>query len=330
MPPCHGGDHGFESRMVRQKRGPIAQLVEQGTENPCVGGSTPPWATISVKKSGQIVQIFLFLHEKTTSASSIKIRSKKLMKQKIALITGASSGIGKEFALQLDQEGYRLILCSRRKELLEEVASKCHDAVIFPMDVTNKEDIDALLKEYPEVDLFINNAGFGVHGSFLDTSLEKEIAMLETNIIAMHTLMKEYLKIMVKRDQGTILNVSSIASFFPGPYMASYYASKAYVTRLTEAVREELKKSHSNVQISLLCPGPVNTNFSKEAGVSFALKGDSPQYVAKYALKMLKKGKFYIIPNAKIRLAKIGAKFAPTRLVSKIAMQIQKKKFNSM
>jgi len=150
--------------------------------------------------------------------------------------------------------------------------------------------------------------------------------MINTNIVAYHTLTKLYLQDMKEKNSGIILNVASIAGFMPGPLMATYYATKNYVVRLSEAIREELRKQHSNVQISILCPGPVNTNFNKVADVQFALKGLSSEYVAKYAIEKMLKGKFYIIPGLKIKLAKIGCKIAPTNFVAKISYKMQRKK----
>ena len=150
--------------------------------------------------------------------------------------------------------------------------------------------------------------------------------MIRTNVIAYHILTKLYLKKMMKKNSGKILNVASIAGFIPGPLMATYYSTKAYVVRLSESIRTELKKQNSKVQISILCPGPVNTNFNKVADVEFALKGLSSEYVAKYAVEKLLKGKFYIVPGWKIKLAKIGAKLAPTNLVSKVSYKMQRRK----
>ena len=112
----------------------------------------------------------------------------------------------------------------------------------------------------------------------------------------------------------------------PGPLMATYYSTKSYVVRISEAIREELRREKSNVQISILCPGPVNTNFNKVADVQFALKGLSSDYVAKYAVEKLLKGKFYIVPGWKIRLAKLGAKITPNNLVAKICYNMQRRK----
>jgi len=150
--------------------------------------------------------------------------------------------------------------------------------------------------------------------------------MIHTNIIAYHILTKLYLKEMIKKDSGKILNVASIAGFMPGPLMTTYYSTKNYVVRFSESIREELRRKKSKVQISILCPGPVDTNFNKVADVEFALKGLSSEYVAKYAINKFFKGKFYIVPGWKIKLARIGAKLAPASFVAKISYNMQKRK----
>ena len=194
------------------------------------------------------------------------------------------------------------------------------------MDVSNVENCKKIHEQYKDIDILINNAGFGDCGYFTETNLDKEISMINTNIVAYHTLTKLYLQDMKQKNKGIILNVASIAGFMPGPLMATYYATKNYVVRLSEAIREELRRKKSKVQISILCPGPVDTNFNKVADVEFSLKGLSSEYVAKYAIDQMLKGKFYIVPGWKIKLAKIGAKIAPTNLVAKISYNMQKRK----
>ena len=244
-----------------------------------------------------------------------------------ALITGASSGIGRDIAINLSKKGYDLILVARDLEKLNEVKSKLHTNVeVVSMDVSNAENCKELHEKYQNIDILVNNAGFGDCGYFTKTSLDKELKMIDTNIVAYHVLTKLYLQDMKQRNNGKILNVASIAGFMPGPLMATYYSTKAYVVRLSEAIREELKKENSKVQISILCPGPVNTNFNKVADVQFALKGLSSEYVAKYAVDKLFKGKFYIVPGWKIKLARFGAKIAPNNFVAKICYNMQRRK----
>lgn len=243
------------------------------------------------------------------------------------LITGASSGIGRDMARELSKKGYELVLVARDFEKLNEVKQELETKIeIVCMDISNVDNCKKLYEQYKDIDILINNAGFGDCGYFSKTNLEKEISMINTNIVAYHTLTKLYLKDMKEKNSGKILNVASIAGFMPGPLMATYYATKNYVVRLSEAIREELRRDNSKVQISILCPGPVDTNFNKVADVEFALKGLSSEYVAKYAIEKFLKGKFYIVPGWKIKLAKIGCKIAPTNLVSKISYNMQRRK----
>ena len=244
-----------------------------------------------------------------------------------ALITGASSGMGRDMAKILSQKGYDLILVARDEKKLEEVKKQLKsETKIVVMDISKEENCKKLYEENKDIDILINNAGFGDCGHFEETSLDKDIQMIHTNIIAYHILTKLYLKEMIKKDSGKILNVASIAGFMPGPLMTTYYSTKNYVVRFSESIREELKRKKSKVQISILCPGPVDTNFNKVADVEFALKGLSSEYVAKYAINKFLKGKFYIVPGWKIKLARIGAKLAPASFVAKISYNMQKRK----
>lgn len=244
-----------------------------------------------------------------------------------ALITGASSGMGRDMAKILSQKGYDLILVARDEKKLEEVKKQLKtETKIVVMDISKEENCKKIYEENKDIDILINNAGFGDCGHFEETSLDKDIQMIHTNIIAYHILTKLYLKEMIKKDSGKILNVASIAGFMPGPLMTTYYSTKNYVVRFSESIREELRRKKSKVQISILCPGPVDTNFNKVADVEFALKGLSSEYVAKYAINKFFKGKFYIVPGWKIKLARIGAKLAPASFAAKISYNMQKRK----
>ena len=244
-----------------------------------------------------------------------------------ALITGASSGMGRDMAKILSQKGYDLILVARDEKKLEEVKKQLKtETKIVVMDISKEENCKKIYEENKDIDILINNAGFGDCGHFEEASLDKDIQMIHTNIIAYHILTKLYLKEMIKKDSGKILNVASIAGFMPGPLMTTYYSTKNYVVRFSESIREELRRKKSKVQISILCPGPVDTNFNKVADVEFALKGLSSEYVAKYAINKFLKGKFYIVPGWKIKLARIGAKLAPASFVAKISYNMQKRK----
>lgn len=253
----------------------------------------------------------------------------------IALITGASSGIGRDMARILNNLNYDIIITARNeenlKELKKELNEKNNNKVdIYLADLSKEEEClklyNKVKEKYQNIDLLINNAGFGLCGKMINTDLETEMKMVDTNIKAVHILTKMFLKGMVERDSGRILNVASVASFMAGPLMATYYATKNYVLRCSQAIREELKKDKSNVKISVLCPGPVNTNFNKVANVRFALKGLSSEYVAKYAINKTLKGKFLIIPGWKIKMARFLSKISPDTISTKICYHMQSKK----
>lgn len=244
-----------------------------------------------------------------------------------ALITGASSGIGRDMARELDKKGIDLVLVARNKEKLEEVKKslniKCE---IIPMDLSSEENCIKLHDMAKDIDILINNAGFGSFGYFDETDLEKEIKLIDTNVKAVHILTKLYLKDMVEKNSGSILNVASIAGFMPGPLMCAYYASKAYVVRLSEGIREELKKKKSKVKISVLCPGPVDTNFNDVAGVKFKLPSYTSEHVAKYAINKMLKGKFLIVPGIKIKFVRLMSKISPNNITSKVVYIMQERK----
>ena len=241
-----------------------------------------------------------------------------------ALITGASSGIGRDMAKYLSKIGYDLVIVARNKEALEKIKNEVNtNTQIISLDLSQKENCYKLYEDVKDIDILINNAGFGDFGNFIETDLNKEISMIETNIEALHILTKLYLKDMVKNDKGYILNVASIAGFMPGPLMATYYATKNYVVSLTRAIRKELKKKKSHVKLSLLCPGPVNTNFNNVANVKFKAKGLSSKYVAKYAIDKMLKNKFMIIPGFFIKCTKLLAKITPTSILEEFCYHIQ-------
>lgn len=259
----------------------------------------------------------------------------------VALVTGASSGIGRDMARYLNKLGYNLIITARDeqklKELKEELEIKKEknqynntSIDIFIADLRKEQECIELYKhvkeKYKNIDILINNAGFGTFGSFLETDLETELNMIDVNIKAVHILTKLFIQDMVRENKGTILNVSSVAGFMPGPLMATYYGTKNYVFRLSEALREELRKKKSNVKISVLCPGPVKTNFNKVAKVKFNLHEASSQYVAKYAIDKLLKHKFLIIPKFSIKMARFFSKITPDNILAKVCYHMQEKK----
>jgi short-subunit dehydrogenase len=191
---------------------------------------------------------------------------------KTALITGASTGIGFEFAKLFAADGYNLVLIARDEQKLREIAgslpSKFNISVkIYPKDLSVTGDIEKLVRQIREdvgtIEVLVNNAGFGLSGAFVDTDLARELEMIQLNVVSLVIFTKLWAKEMVQRKGGKILNVASTAAFQPGPLMAIYYATKAFVLSFSEALAEELKER--GVTITALCPGPTATQFSKRA-----------------------------------------------------------------
>lgn len=247
-----------------------------------------------------------------------------------ALITGATSGIGEEFARRYAALGYRLILVGRRVERMQALAGEVDvPCRIFVADLSDEASCKELIRqlEPARIDVFINNAGFGTCGLFTETDLEKEVSMIHVNDIAMHILFKCILQKMCIQDRGVILNVASSAGLLPGgPYMATYYASKAYVTSLTRAVAAELKAQGSKVYVAALCPGPVDTEFNEHADVRFALPGITVQQCVKEAMRGMAKKQTIIVPSLTMKLAIFFQKLVPTSLLVKITGRQQSKK----
>ncbi len=246
------------------------------------------------------------------------------------LITGASSGIGKEIALLLTDKYTDFVLVGRNKERLEQTKEELLkiNSNLFvktvSADLTKKEECINLFNDNKDIDLFFNNAGFGDYGFFDETDLDKDLSMIETNIVALHILTKLYLKEMMERNSGHIINTASIAGFLPGPLMTTYYATKNYVVRLSEGIREELRRKKSKVKISIICPGPVKTNFEVEANVKFNFNGVNSKYIAKYVVKHM--NKFYIVPQFKIRFVRFLTKLFSSKQQAKIVYNTQKKR----
>ena len=249
----------------------------------------------------------------------------------LALITGASSGIGKEMSIYLSHLGYDLILVARRKDKLEDTKKLCKTNVeIIELDLSIEKNVYKLYEETKDkkIDILINNAGFGLFGLFTETSLDTELKMIDLNIKCVHILTKLFLIDFVKRDYGHILNVASSAGFMAGPKLSTYYSTKNYVLKETMAIYEELKHMNSKVHISALCPGPVETEFNKVAHGSFNTKSASAKYVAKYGIDKMLKGKLIIIPTLKMKLGVFFNKFLPYKLQLKINYNIQNAKIN--
>lgn len=244
-----------------------------------------------------------------------------------ALITGASSGIGRDMAIYLSGLGYDLVLVARRKDRLEELKKQIKTNVqIISLDISNIDNCKKIFNMVSDIDILINNAGFGIFGESYNTDLDKELELINTNIIAVHTLTKLYLNSFIKKDKGYILNTASTAAFYSGPLMSSYYASKGYVLKLTEAIYEELRMKKSNVYIGALCPGPVNTEFNDVAHVKFGIKAFESKDVVKYAIDKMFKKKTIIIPGINNKLLVFFGRIAPRKLALKILYKVQRKK----
>ncbi len=244
-----------------------------------------------------------------------------------ALITGASSGIGRDMARVLAEKGYDLVLTARRADRLEALKEELSLKVkveVLCFDLSSKESCYALYEQAGEIDVLINNAGFGLFGDFLETDLDKELSMLHVNVRAMHILMKLYLADFVRRDSGYILNVASAAGFMPGgPMLDAYYATKAYILNLSRSVSKGLSKRKSRVVVSALCPGPVQTEFEAVAGVDFASVGKSSMSVAQYAIRGLFRGKRVIVPGVIFKLGRFITRLLPDGVLLSAAYVIQ-------
>lgn len=251
----------------------------------------------------------------------------------IALVTGASSGIGRDFARSLAKHGINVIISARRRDRLQELKAELTEKYgvkvkIIAADLSDTAqcvELHRRVRKY-NIDIFVNNAGLGVFGEFTDTDLDRELDELDVNIRAFHILFKLFLQDFRKRDYGFILNTASSAGFFPGPCFSSYYASKAYVVRMTQAVHEELRADHSHVSLSMLCPGPVQTEFMDKARVNFSVPPQSSEYVAEYAVREMFAGKLTIVPSNLLKAGIVFGKVVPDCVLAFFARQIQSRR----
>lgn len=248
----------------------------------------------------------------------------------LAVITGASSGIGAEFARQLSAQGYDLVLVARRAERMQSLAASLPtQCEIFPADLSKTEECDRLMQalQHRRVDLFINNAGFGECGDFLRIGLDRELQMVEVNVRALHILTKRMTQKMQQQGGGALLNVGSSAGLLPaGPYMATYYATKSYVVSLSRAVAAELRASHSPVYVGCLCPGPVKTEFNAVAHVKFALPGISAADCVRCALAGIHRRKTVIVPGRLMAAGMALSRLVPYSLLIPLTAHQQKRK----
>lgn len=244
------------------------------------------------------------------------------------LITGASSGIGRDMAKVFSNLGYEVVMVSSNREKLENASKDVSNSRVFVADLSNQEDTDKLcdfiLSEKPQV--VVNNAGFGAFGFYDEIEVNREIDMINVNVVSLHKITRTCLKYMNDQD-SYILNVASSAGLMPGgPMLAAYYATKSYVRSYSLGIYKELKKMSKNVNISVLCPGPVNTNFNNVAGGTFSVKGLSSEYVSKYAVRKMFKKKLVIVPGFSMKLGVFFSRFVPTKILLSMAFMIQHKK----
>lgn len=245
------------------------------------------------------------------------------------LITGASSGIGLDMSKVLSKLGYEVIMVSSNKEKLESASNDVLNSSIYVADLRKEDDVDKLcnfiLREKPEV--VINNAGFGAFGFYDEVDVNREMEMIKVNVTCVHKITRTCLKYMEGVDDSYILNVASLAGLMPGgPMLSAYYATKSYVRSYTLGIYEEIKKEKKNINISVLCPGPVNTNFNNVAGGHFSIKSLSSEYVSEYAIKKMFKKKLIIIPGLSSKLGFFFSRFLPIKLLLFIAFKIQHRK----
>jgi len=252
------------------------------------------------------------------------------------LITGASSGIGLELARCFAAEGARLVLVARNTAALESLATELRrdhqvESVVLAADLSQLETPGKLFSDLKGrgigVDILVNNAGFGAYGLFADLPLKRQLEMIQVNITALTELTGLFLPDMIARRRGGVLNVASVAGFVPGPGMAVYYATKAFVLSYTEALAAELK--NTGVTVSVLCPGPTITNFGEVAGSKkakmFRVSSMSAEAVAKSGLRAFRRHKVVEISGVKNKLLVCLIRFTPRTLVRKLA-----RKFNGL
>ncbi|ANB59910.1 SDR family NAD(P)-dependent oxidoreductase [Anoxybacteroides amylolyticum] len=254
--------------------------------------------------------------------------------KKNVLITGASSGIGYEFAARFAKEGYNIIAVARNKQKLDELKRQLEKTYgitvwIYAKDLSNQNEVhdlyETLKNEQLDVHILVNNAGFGLYGEFVETELQEELNMIDLNIKTLTHLTKCVVLDMVKRNEGKILNVASTAAFQPGPFMAVYYATKAYVLSFSEALSNELR--HTNVTVSALCPGPTATGFADRANLQqsklFKSGVMDVKQVVEAGYRGVMNNKTVIIPGLANKLLAFSVRFMPRKFVTNIVRKVQ-------
>ena len=245
----------------------------------------------------------------------------------LALVTGASSGIGREMAKYLSKLGHDLIIVARDKEKLMELKNELMTSVtVYDYDLSNMDNCYKLydLVKDKGIQIVINNAGYGLFEHYDDDNLSVEINMIDLNVKCQHILTKLFVN---NKDTLYIMNVASSAGLMAGgPLMSTYYATKSYLCSYTLAIYEELRRNKRKIGISVLCPGPVNTNFNKRANVKFNLKSLDAKDVSVYAINKMLKKKLVIIPGVSVKLGIFFSRFIPRKWLLKITYKIQERK----
>ena len=242
-----------------------------------------------------------------------------------AIVTGTSSGIGASIARILSEKGYEVILVARREDRLIEVQKSLKTkSEIFVCNLSDMNELEKLVESYPDIDILVNNAGLGVYGEFAESDFDKENLMIDVNIRALHFLMKKYIPLM--KNGGKILNIASSAAFCSGPLLSSYYASKAYVLRLSNGVREELRRSNIPVSITVFCPGPVETEFGDVSGSNLGTGIITAEFAAEKAVSGMLRGKKTVVPTFTMKFTRILAKILPDSLLVRFMYNLQKAK----
>jgi hypothetical protein len=249
--------------------------------------------------------------------------------KRIALVTGASAGLGEEFSRQLSKRGHRLVLVARRKERLDELAKDLRNARAVAIDLSKANAAAKLMADIEAngetVDLLVNNAGFGLIGRFAELDARRERQMVDLNVGALTDLCRAAAPAMIKRKSGAILNVASTAAFQAGPKMAVYFATKAFVLSLTEALHEELKPH--GIKVTCLCPGPTRTEFGEVAGFGgnrlFDRVAMNAAEVVEAGLKGLDSNRAVVVTGWLNRIGAVSTRFAPRWLIRKIAGSIK-------
>lgn len=251
------------------------------------------------------------------------------------MITGASVGIGRDLALVFAREGHGLVLTARNQAQLEELAARIRKEYAVPVQIVPQdlnqpaaaqEIFNQIASRGITIDFLVNNAGFGAYGPFAESDVARELSLLQVNIVALVHLTRLFLPGMLARKSGRILNVASTAAFVPGPFMACYYASKAFVLSFSEAIDEEI--AGSGVSVTVLCPGPTTTEFQKRAGIGktslFSGRVMTSLAVAQIGYDALMAGKRTVIAGFRNKMLALSSRLAPRKMATAVVRKMNK------